>query len=379
MFQNLYMARTNHLTNRNGNLYIDQPSIHPNSRYDQTESYSTLDTHGTGEESENGSELSEISSILHTVTSLDDNDTLGKTCTVSESSYQPPNDLEQYIQHVPLPRKSNSQKDDYQDNLLGSSDLDYTDSTLVGIREGDASHNHLHFWEQNSLPLPSLSDPFPSLCADLAETNPIQLDKPYISSESGYIQSHDANCSATQNSHDANYSATQSLCIEEDTNPDFDTSNQRQTITQLAQMPLIEQLESPTTLLDNESMKSMDSGLNCYDIGEHTQMNNSEDKVDAYESDATNDEEHYGYIEHEQHDNILSKTDLMPYPLDIDLDFIPVPSGPVRPTTIDIRHASDYTPSDLSSGYITTSCMSHDDNTIMELLFQQKLRDVKET
>ena len=359
MFQTLYKARTNHIANRNGNLYIDQPSIHPNSHYDQSDS---SDLRGTGE---NGSELSEVS-ILHTVTSLDD-DTLSKICTLSESSYQPLNDSEQYIQHVPLPRKLNSLKDDYQDNLLGSSDLDYTDSALVGTREGDASHNRLHFWEQNSLPLP-LSDPFPSLCADLAEANPIQLDKPYISSESGYIQSHDANCSAAQ-----------SLCIEEDTNLDLDTTNQRQTITQLAQMPLIERLESPTTLLDNESMKSMDSGLNCYDFGEHTQMNNSEDEVDMYESDPTNDEEHHGYIKHEQHDNIISKTGLMPYPLDIDLDFIPVPSGPVRPTTIDIRHTSDdTTTSDLSSGYIT-SCMSHDDNALMELLFQQKLKDVKET
>jgi hypothetical protein len=366
------MARTNHLTNGNGNLYIDPPSIHPNSRYDQMESCSTLDTDGTGEESDSENEkISSESTEAHTCTSLDDDNTVCKTCTVSESSYQPHS--VQYIQHVPSLRKSHSDcQDDLQVNL--SSSLDYADTALVGVREGDSSYSNindrLHFWEQNSLPLLSLSDP---LCADLADTNPIQLDKPYISSESGYIQSHDANCSTAQ-----------SLFAEEqDTTPDLDASNQGQTITQLGQMPLFERspLESPTILLDNESMKSMESSLNCYDIGEHTQIDISEDKeVDdiAYESDTTNDEEHH---EHEQH-NMSSKSGLMPYPLDFDLDFIPVASGPVRPTSIDIRLASDYTPSDLSSGYITTSCMSHDDGqnntSMMEFLFQQKLKDVNE-
>ena len=379
MFQNLYMARTNPLVN--GNLYTEPPSV-PNICFDQSDSCSTLDTQGTGEESGNErvrSVLSEVS-ISHTCTSLDDDDTVCKT--VSESSYQSPS--VQYIQHVHLPRKLQSLKDDYQDDLQAnlSSDLEYADSALVGITGGDASCDNisddLDFWEQNSVPLPSLSDHFPSLCADLAETNTIQLDKAYISSESGYIQS-----------HDTNYSTAQTLFIEEDTNPDLDTPNQRLTSEAVelpVQIPLIKEqqqpLESPTALLDNESMKSMDCGLNCYDIGEQT--DNSEEEVDVlrlYESDTTNYGEHRGYIEHEQHNDMSNEIGLMPFPLDIDLDILPALSGPVRPTSIDIRLTSDYTPSDLSSGYITTSCMSHDDgqNNMMELLFQQKLKDVKDT
>lgn len=376
MFQNLYMARTNPLTN--GNLYTEPPSV-PNICYDQRDSCSTLDIHGTGEDSGNeriSSALSEVS-IPHTCTSLDDDDdTVCKT--VSESSYQSPN--VQYIQHAPLLKKSQSLKDDYQDDLQANllSDLDYADSALVGITGGDASCDDPHFWEQNSVPLPSLSDHFPSLCAHFAETNTVQLDKAYISSESGYIQS-----------HDTNYSTDQSLFIEEDTNLDLDTPNQRLTSEDVelpAQIPLIEEqrpLESPTDLLDNESMKSMDSILNSYDIGKNTQTDDSEEEVDVlrlYESDTTNYGEHNGYIEHEQHNNnMMSETGLIPYPLDINLDFSPALSGPVRPTSIDIRHTLDYTPCDLSSGYITTSCMSHDDGqNMMELLFQQKLKDVKE-
>ena len=366
MFQNLYMARTNH-----GNLYIEPPSIHPNIRYD---SCSTLDS--TGEESENervSSVLSEIS-IPNAGASLDDNDALYKTCTVSESSYQPPNI--QYIQHIPLLRNSQSLKDDFQDDLQGnfSSDLDYADSAY-GISGGDILRDNvsdsLHFWEQSSVPLPTRSDHFPSLCADLAETNTIQLDKAYTSSESGYIQSHDTNCS--------------SLFIE-DATPNLDTSNQGVIITQPAKMPSVEQqsLEAPTTLLDDESMNSMDSSLNFYGIGEHTQMDNSEDEIDIPRLDESDTGKHHhddGYIEHKQH-SILSDHDsgLLPQPFDIDLDFVPVPSEPVRPTSINFRlTASDHAHSDLSSGYITTSCMSHDDGqNVMELLFQQKLKDVKE-
>ena len=366
MLQNLHIAQTNHLMTRN--LYTEPPLIHPNIRHDQSESCSSLGYHGNGEESERvSSALSELS-IPHIGTSLDDVNALCKTYTVSESSYQPPS-VQYNIQHVPLLRNSQSLKDDFQDDLQGnlSSDLDYADSAR-GISGGDVSHDNLHSGEQSSVPLPTHSDHFP---ADLVETNTIQLDEAYISSESGYIQSHDTNCS--------------SLFIE-DTNPNLDTSNQGEITTQPAKIPSVEQqsLESPTTLLDNASMNSMDSSLNCYGIGEHTQMDNSEDEIDIprlYESDTGKHHHDDGYIEHKQH-NILSDhdSDLVPQPFDIDLDFVPVPSEPVRPTSINLRlTASDHAHSDLSSGYITTSCMSHDDGqNVMELLFQQKLKDVKE-
>lgn len=378
MFQNLYMARTNHLAN--GNLYTEPPSFHPYIRYDQSEAYSTLDTRSIGDESEKGTigyASSEVS-IPHTSTPLDDDDTLGKSCTVSESSCRSPS--VQYIQDAPILTQSQSPRNDGQDNLQANLSNDgYSDSSLIGTRDGVAScddtGDSLHFWEQNSLPLHSLSDPFSSACAELMEANTIQLDKEYISSESGYIQSHDTNCSTVQ-----------SLFTDEDTDcPDLDNmSNQGLIITtQPAQMPLIEQqtVESPTTLLDNESMNSMDSGLNCYDIGEHSmQMDNSEDVLRLDESDSVNYGEHHGYVEHEQHsNNIIMSSEPGLLTLDIDLDFVSVPSGAVRPTSIDIRRtAADYTPSDLSSGYITTSCMSHDDSQTMDLLFQQKLKGVKE-
>ena len=368
MLQNLHIAQTNHLMTRN--LYTEPPLIHPNIRHDQSESCSSLGYHGNGEESERvSSALSELS-IPHTGTSLDDVNALCKTYAVSESSYQPPS-VQYNIQHVPLLRNSQSLKDDFQDDLQGnlSSDLDYAESAR-GISGGDVSHDNLHSGEQSSVPLPTHSDHFP---ADLVETNTIQLDEAYISSESGYIQSHDTNCS--------------SLFIE-DANPNLDTSNQGEITTQPAKIPSVEQqsLESPTTISDNESMNSMDSSLKSYDSREHTQMDNSEEEIDVprlYEPDTMfNYGEHhhhyYGYIENKWHSN-SSESGLLPQPFDIDLDFVPVPSEAVRPTSIDFRlTTSDHAHSDLSSGYITTSCMSHDDGqNVMELLFQQKLKDIR--
>ena len=358
MFQNLYMARTNNITN--GNMHIEPLAVPPNIHYDSSDS---LDTPDAGEESGNersSSALSEVS-IPHTRTFLDDDDTLCKT--VSDSSCQ--SSSVQYIQNVPLLRRPQSLKDDYQDTLQINvlNNLDYTDSGLVGIRGGDASCDSLHFWEHNSAPLPSHSDldPFSSLCAETT----VQLDKAYVSSESGYIQS-----------HDTNYSTAQSLFIPQVTSTDHDImSNKGETVEQLTQVPKI--------ILDNESIKSVDSSLNCYDIGVHSQTDTSEEEVDVLglcDSDTKDYGDHQGYIKHEQH-NITTEIGLIPYPSDIDLDFIPSLSGAVRPTSIDIHRASDYTPSDLSSGYVTTSCTSYDNgqqNNIMEMLFQQKLKDVKE-
>ena len=370
----------------NGNLYTEQLSAHPNICSDQSDSCSTLSALDTENESGNGKVTSASSKVCipHICTSSDDEDMHGKS--VGTSSYQSPS--MQYIQHLPvesvLSKLPSMREDDHQNDLQTDllSDLDYVDPVLVGNREGilacdgieppmfiddkgftSDSSDGLHCLEHNSVRLPFLPDP---LSASLDEAN-VQLDKAYVSSESGYIQS-----------RNTNFSTSESFFIEEDT----DNFVPEQRTLGEARWPLIERqsLESPTFLSDNERTKSMDSGLNYYDTGMDTQTGNSEEEVDMLgldESDITY-EEHHGHTDH--NDN---ETGLMPLTSsDVNLDFFPGvnSTGAMRPTSIDLQLVSDYTPSDLSSGYITALSTSYDNSqhNIMEALFQQRLKDIRD-
>ena len=377
------------------NLCRGELSAHSNVCCDQSDSCLTLSVFDKNDnenefESRRDSCASSEISIMHTCprTSLDDGDALGEI--IDKSSHQSPN-MPYIIQQLPLDniqRKLQHLDNDYvhvdalQTDLV--SDVDDGNCTLVESRKGAVScdiaeapqdealpsnsGNSPHFDQLLTLLLPPLSDPFPSLCAGPAEMN-VHLDGSYFSSESGYIQSEDKAFPTLQHFR----------------SEDGDVANPNpftKIVKQGAQMPSTEQqLVSPIFLLDNEFL---DSSLNCYDAGMHTDIGNSEEKVDFLgldETDVTTYKEHHGYVKDEQFSN--AESGLLPCTLsDIDLDFVPCVSGTARPTSIDFRLASDYTSSDLSSGYITASCTSCDDcqlnNNIMEVLFQQKLRDVND-
>ena len=191
----------------------------------------------------------------------------------------------------------------------------------------------------------------------------IQLDDKYVSSESGYIQSHDTRFSASE---------TECLFYEEDdtdlfTNQEIPEEGERQCT------PVKQLLKPLTDVEDSMAGSSVDDG-------NVEQYSSSDEEVDLLVVDEPNvyqyrDIHHLDYVAGE---GAVAETVL--FPCDSRADSMDYLSG-----SGDVQHpcsiiGSGYTPSDVSSGYITTSSVSCDAylRNLNNVLLQQRFKDLEE-
>lgn len=409
IFQSLYVAQTN-TTNRK--LHTEQLSsskVLPNVcdvQYDRSDSCVTLRVSDKGYIQEVGQasvkvgnrRVSSTSSELSDPFSSSDSEEINKFSeTVGNSPYD--SSSLPYIQHPSsesVLNVSSSTREldcDNQGGLLGRNtdeelsfivpnhrndvvlgdDVPCGDFDLQNFADKEpelSSIDSLHCLEHSSTLMQS--HPCAALSTDRREKemeNPaVQLDKLYVSSASGYIQSHNPQLAVDKR-----------FSVQDDESNIHLLTNQGENEQQHVQSFAVEHsLESPSCLFATESIMSLDSNLNlCDDV----HVTSSEEEVDILGLDEPNlvrHQEHLGYITGE---HPITGTMLIPCDsagMDFDFKHGLVSTTAQRPTSIGLKLVSDYVPSDVSSGYVSTSCASCDQYNPMEVLMQKRLKDVKE-